>query len=245
MPQATQSYLLEVCVDDPRGLADAIAGGADRIELCSALALGGLTPAPGLIAQAAEAPIPIFAMIRPRPGGFVYSPEELKAAEVDIAAIRDAGLAGIVFGATHADGRLDRDANRRIRDAAEYLPMVLHRSFDLSPDLSEGLETAIELGFCRILTSGGCPSAIEGAENIAALVKQAAGRITILPGGGVSEENAEELLRTGVRELHGSCSEMRADQKMSGRLRIASERAQTSVEKVRALRAVMERYGAF
>lgn len=242
MTPINKAWILEVCVDDPAGLTAAIAGGADRIELCAALALGGLTPAPGLIAQATEASIPVFAMIRPRPGGFVYSAEELKAAETDVKAIRDAGLAGVVFGATHANGRLDQDAIKRIRDAAGTLPMVLHRAFDLSPDLSEGLETAIELGYCRVLTSGGCASAAEGAANIAALVKQSAGRISILAGGGVSHENASILLDTGVNELHGSCSELRADQEMSGRLRIATERAQTSVEKIRALRTALEQY---
>lgn len=242
MSRTNKPYILEVCVDDPAGLTAAIAGGADRIELCAALALGGLTPAPGLIAQAAASSVPVFAMIRPRPGGFAYSPEELKAAEVDVRATRNAGLTGIVFGATHPDGRLNCDAIKRIRDAAGDLPMVLHRAFDLSPDLAEGLETAIELGFCRVLTSGGCPSALEGAANIAALVRQSSGRIAILPGGGVSHENAAALLDTGVTELHGSCSEMRADQEMSGKLRIATERAQTSAEKVAALRSVMAQY---
>lgn len=243
MPKALYSPLLEVCVDDPQGLSAAVSGGADRIELCSALALGGLTPSPGLIAAAAELAVPVFAMIRPRPGGFVYSHEELAVAKADIAAVRNAGLAGIVLGVTHPDGRLDRDAIAGLRDAAGDLPMVLHRAFDLSPDLLEGLETAIELGFCRILTSGGAPSAIEGAENIARLAGQARGRITILAGGGVDAGNAARLLRAGADELHGSCSEICADQDMGGRLRIASERAQTSVAKIRALRAAMEQTG--
>lgn len=241
MPQASKTPVLEVCVDDPQGLSAAVSGGADRIELCSALALGGLTPSPGLIAAAAGLAVPVFAMIRPRPGGFVYTPDELAAAKADVAAVRNAGLAGIVLGVTHPDGRLDREAIGGLRDAAGDLPMVLHRAFDLSPDLDEGLETAIELGFCRILTSGGAPSAIEGAGNIARLAGQARGRITIMAGGGVDAGNAAELLRAGADDLHGSCSEIRADQDMGGRLRIASERAQTSVARIRALRAAMER----
>lgn len=240
MPKASKAPLLEVCVDSPQGLSAAVSGGADRIELCSALALGGLTPSPGLIAAAAELAVPVFAMIRPRPGGFTYIPEELAVAKADIAAVRNAGLAGIVLGATHPDGRLDRNAIACLRDAAGDLPMVLHRAFDLSPDLDEGLETAIDLGFCRILTSGGAPSATCGAGNIARMVQQARGRITIMAGGGVDADNAAVILRAGADDLHGSCSEIQADQDMGGRLRIASERPQTSVAKIRALRAAME-----
>lgn len=240
MSATVKAHLLEVCVDDTQGLSAAVDGGAERIELCAALALGGLTPSPGLIAAAARLSIPVFVMIRPRPGGFVYSTDELSAAEADIAAVRSAGLAGIVFGVTHSDGGLNRKAIERLRDAAGGMPMVLHRAFDLAPDLSEALELAIELGFCRILTSGGAPSAIEGVDNIAALVRQAAGRITIMAGGGVTAENARALLKAGADDLHGSCSEVRADQPMAGRLRIAEERAQTSQAKVRALREIMQ-----
>lgn len=235
--------LLEVCVDDTQGLASAIRGGADRIELCSALALGGLTPSPGLIAAAARAEIPVFAMIRPRAGGFVYTEDEVEAALVDIGAVGQANLAGIVCGATLPDGQLDRDIIGKFRDAAGGLPMVLHRAFDLSPRLSEGLETAIELGFCRILTSGGALTAIEGREALAALVTQADGRIEIMAGGGVTALNAGDLLMTGVHALHGSCSEMRRDQAMHGRLRIAEERAQTSQSKVQELRALVDQTG--
>lgn len=239
MPHTSTAPLLEVCVDDAPGLAAAIAGGADRIELCAALALGGLTPSPGLVKAASHAPIPVFAMIRPRPGDFVYTAEEMESAKADIAAVKAAGLAGIVFGATHPDGRLDREAILRLRDVAGDLPMVLHRAFDIAPDLDEALETAIELGFCRILTSGGEQLAIDGADNIARSVKQAAGRITIMAGGGVTPENAATLLRAGSDDLHGSCSEVRRDQASVGRLRIAAERAHTSVKKVRDLRAAM------
>lgn len=243
MVRTAKTHLLEVCVDDTQGLSSAVAGGAERIELCAALALGGLTPSPGLIAAATRLSIPVFAMIRPRPGGFVYSADELSAAEVDIAAIRSAGLAGIVFGVTHPDGRLDRKAIERLRHAAGDMPMVLHRAFDLAPDLSEALEVAIELGFCRILTSGGAPRAVEGADSIAALVRQAAGRIAIMAGGGVTAQNAPVLLKAGADDLHGSCSEVLADQPMTGRLRIAEERAHTSRAKTRALRDVIKLEG--
>jgi copper homeostasis protein len=198
--------ILEVCVDTPAGLAAAIAGGADRIELCSALALQGLTPAPGLMAIAAEAAIPIYPMIRPRNGDFVYDPGDLDAIFRDIDATREAGLAGVVIGANLPTGELDVEALAMLVAHAEGLGVTLHRAFDLTPDPFAALETAIDLGFERILTSGCALNAMAGAETIAALVEKADGRIAILAGGGVNPSNVAQLVaRTGVREVHGSC----------------------------------------
>ena len=198
--------ILEVCVDTPAGLAAAIAGGADRIELCSALALQGLTPAPGLMAIAAEAEIPIYPMIRPRNGDFVYDAADLDAILRDIDATRDAGLAGVVIGANLSTGELDVDALSMLVAHAEGLGVTLHRAFDLTPDPFAALETAIDLGFERILTSGCALNAVAGAETIGKLVEQADGRIAILAGGGVNPSNVAELVaRTGVTEVHGSC----------------------------------------
>jgi copper homeostasis protein len=181
--------ILEVCVDTPAGLAAAIEGGADRIELCSALALQGLTPAPGLMAIAAEAAIPIYPMIRPRNGDFVYDAGDLDAILRDIDATREAGLAGVVIGANLSSGELDVDALSMLVAHAEGLGVTLHRAFDLTPDPFAALETAIDLGFERILTSGCALNAMAGAETIAALVEQADGRIAILAGGGVNPSN--------------------------------------------------------
>ncbi|MFV0294024.1 MAG: copper homeostasis protein CutC [Paracoccus sp. (in: a-proteobacteria)] len=234
------SHILEVCVDDPQGLAAAIAGGAERIELCSALALGGLTPAPGLIAAAAKISVPVFAMIRPRPGGFCYTEDELVAAEADIVAIRAASLAGIVFGVTDTEGRPDRVALARLRDCAAGLPMVMHRAIDIAPDIDEALETAIEYGFCRVLTSGGASSAAQGVETIARLSRRAAGRITVMAGGGVGPDVAGLLLQAGADDLHGSCSEISGGGGVTGDLGISDMRAQTRAGKVRALRKAMD-----
>ncbi len=199
--------LLEVCVDTPAGLAAAIAGGADRIELCAALALQGLTPAPGLMAQAASAPIPIYPMIRPRNGDFRYDAGDLDAMRRDIDAVREYGLAGVVIGANLEDGQLDIAALELLVEHSKGLGLSLHRSFDLVPDQSVALEIAIDLGFERVLTSGGALTAQAGAERIAALVEQADGRIGILAGAGVKPGNVAELVRrTGVREVHGSFS---------------------------------------
>lgn len=197
--------LLEVCVDTPAGLAAAIAGGADRIELCAALTLQGLTPAPGLMALAADSPIPVYPMIRPRNGDFCYDRRDLDAMKRDIDAVRDYGLAGVSIGASRPDGELDLDVLEALVEHAKGLGMTLHRAFDLVADQAAALEIAIDMGFERVLTSGGEISALVGAERLAALVAQASGRIGVLAGAGVRVSNVAELVRrTGVREVHGS-----------------------------------------
>jgi copper homeostasis protein len=261
---------LEVCVDTAAGLAAAVDGGADRVELCSALALGGLTPSVGLMRLAAGCGVPVMAMIRPRAGDFVWSEAEQAVMEADIEAVQAAGLAGVVLGASLPDGQLDAEALRRLvaraavggrflqrnRDGAfegsgpEFskipgrLDLTLHRCFDLVPDMRPALETAVELGFRRILTSGGSPTAEAGAERIAALVAQAAGRISIMAGAGVTAATASAVLATGVRELHGSCAESVA---VSGKLSEMGFGPQmerrTSAARVRALKQVMEATG--
>lgn len=201
---------IEVCVDCSASLAAAVEGGADRIELCAALALGGLTPSAGFIAEAAGCGVPVMAMIRPRAGDFVWLEAELQAMEADIAAVRAAGLAGVVLGASLPDGRLDVPALRRLVRAARGMDVTLHRCFDLVPDMGAALEEAIALGFRRILTSGGERTAHAGAYRIGALVAQAAGRILVMAGAGVTAATAHDLVALGVRELHGSCAEDRA-----------------------------------
>lgn len=197
---------LEVCVDTSAGLAEAVEGGADRIELCAALALGGLTPSAGFMAEAAACGLPVMAMIRPRAGDFVFSDTELAQMETDIAAARAAGLAGVVLGCSLPDGRLDLDALRRLRTAAGPLDCTLHRAFDLVPDQAEALEQAVALGFSRILTSGGEVTAEAVADRIAALLAQARGRIRIMPGSGISPANAARFIAMGATELHASCA---------------------------------------
>jgi copper homeostasis protein len=204
--------LLEVCVDDPVGLAVAVEGGADRIELCSSLELGGLTPSLGLMAHAATAPVPVYAMIRPRTGGFAYTDAELDVMLRDIDAAREAGLAGVVLGAAGADGALDTGALQKLLRASSGLGTTLHRVFDLVPDQAEAVEAAVELGFERILTSGGAPTAAEGADMIEAALAIAAGRICIMPGGGINSVTVGALLpRLEASEIHASCSAQRKD----------------------------------
>lgn len=197
---------LEVCVADPQSLSAAIAGGADRIELCSALELGGLTPLPGLIAQAADAPIPVYALVRPRSGDFVFRDADIDAMLRDIDAIRDAGLAGVVIGANRHDGTLDVRVLELLMRHSAGLGSTLHRSIDLVPDFAEATEAAIALGLERILTSGGAHTALAGLDNIAVAHATARGRILVMAGSGVHPENVADIVASGtVDEVHSSC----------------------------------------
>lgn len=205
--------LLEVCVDSPKGLAAAIEGGADRIELCSALELGGLTPVAGLMKAAAAAPIPVYAMIRPHAGPFIFDTADEAAMMADIDAVHAFGLEGVVIGANRPDGTLDMPLIQRLKAHAAGLGSTLHRAFDLVPDADAALEQAVELGCERILTSGCTPKAMDGLETLKRLSAKAEGRISIMPGSGVRPSNAAEILRaTGAREIHGSCSSPVASQ---------------------------------
>lgn len=235
---------LEVCVDSSAGLAAAVEGGADRIELCSALALGGLTPSAGFMAEAAGCGVPVMAMIRPRAGDFVWSEAEMAVMKADIAAARAAGLAGVVLGASRPDGWLDMVALAHLVAAAKDMDLTLHRCFDLVADMDRGIDAAVALGFRRILTSGGARTAAEGAARIGALVARAAGRIEIMAGAGVTAATAPVLLAQGVRELHGSCAESVAVSGKGPEMGFGPEvERRTSAARVRALRQAMEGAG--
>jgi copper homeostasis protein len=236
--------ILETCVDTSAGLKAAVAGGADRIELCAGLALGGLTPSAGFMAEAAACGVPVMAMIRPRAGDFVWSEAELLVMQADIAAARAAGLAGVVLGASRPDGRLDVMALARLVGVAQGMDLTLHRCFDLVPDMGAALEEAVELGFRRILTSGGEATAEAGAGRIATLIAQATGRIVIMPGAGVTAANARQLMGLGTSELHGSCSVgvVKTGPGVAMGFGPAVER-QTDVATVRAVKQAMEAAG--
>lgn len=209
---------LEICVDDVEGLDRAIAGGADRIELCSALAVGGLTPSAGLMAAAAQRAVPAYVMIRPRAGSFVFSPAEVDQMLVEIDYVRSAGLAGVVLGASDTDGHLDAQVLERLVRRADGLGLTLHRAFDLVPDFAQAVNLAVSLGFERILTSGGAGTAIAGLDALKQIVSHAGQRIAIMPGSGVTATNAAEIVtRLGICEIHASGS----TQRMADDLRLA------------------------
>src|SRR6185503_20006724 len=186
--------LVEAAVESLGAALAAVEGGAHRIELCVDLAHGGTTPPAALIRQCvAQLPIPVFVLVRPRPGNYVYIHVEHRAMLEQIRKAKEAGAHGIVTGAA---ARLDE-----LVAAARPLPVTFHRAFDVHGDL----EQAIRLGFSRILTSGGAATAPEGAAQIARYVAQARGRIGILPGGGINATNFAQLVRdTGVTEVHFS-----------------------------------------
>lgn len=181
-------------------------GGADRIELCAGLDLGGLTPSIGQMTHAAAIGVPVHAMIRPRANCFVWSPDEIRVMETDVREVRKAGLAGVVLGANRCDGRLDGDVLEILCRQSEGLEKTLHRCFDVVPDPFEALEQAVELGFQRILTSGLARTAMEGAGMIAELMDRAGGRIIIMPGAGISAETIGRLGHLPLQEVHASCA---------------------------------------
>jgi copper homeostasis protein len=195
---------LEVCVDDLGGIFAAAKGGADRIELCSALGLGGLTPSAGLIKIASEIPLPVMAMIRPRAGDFVWTRDERAALVAEIHAVRDAGLTGVVIGASLPNGELDGETLQELMQAAIGLDVTLHRAIDLTPDVNAALQICRDLGIKRVLSSGGAKTAMAGLER---LVQMATHTISVMPGGGVSAENVADLAaRLPLTEVHASCS---------------------------------------
>lgn len=231
---------VEICVDTPDGLQNAVRGGADRIELCSALALGGLTPSAGLIAFAGQFAgqlgVPTLAMIRPRAGGFVWSPAEIAVMRDDIRAARSAGLAGVVLGASGRDGALDTATLATLMADAKGLTTTLHRCFDLVPDPFAALEQAIALGFDRILTSGQAVTATQGIDLITRLHAVAAGRIVIMPASGITAQNVRRFTALGLREIHASCSVARAeDEKVAGFGFGPAQRRETDAGLLRAL----------
>jgi copper homeostasis protein len=202
------NVLLEVCVDSPHGLLAAIDGGADRVELCSALSLGGLTPTYALMALAGGEGMPAVVMIRPRPGDFVWSAEEAEHMRGEIDDAMELGMQGIAIGANRADGRLDSKLLRDLlKDVDPSVEKVLHRSIDLTPDPVEAVETAVALGFDRILTSGGAVRAVDALGKIKAMCDRARGRIEIMPGSGITPENVKGLRALlPITQIHASCS---------------------------------------
>ncbi|MBS1095677.1 copper homeostasis protein CutC [Gluconobacter wancherniae] len=238
---------LEVCVGSPESLLAACKGGADRIELCAALELGGLTPSPGLIAAASALPCPAYAMIRPRGGDFVFSETEEQVMRADIAACASARFCGVVLGASLPDGRLDAVMLGRLLDYANSCGIrhtTLHRAFDLVPDPYEALETAISLGFERILTSGGHQKANDGLIVLQQLVTQASGRISIMAGSGVTPFNAAKIVGcTGVTDVHASCRGRISNSPGTSRgqaLGFGARCPDTDIATVRAMRNVLD-----
>lgn len=230
--------LVEAAVETLHSALAAERAGAGRIELCASLSDGGTTPSAGLIAAAAErVRIPVFVLIRPRGGGFVYSDDEIGVMLRDIKLASTLGIDGLVIGVLTPDNLVDVGHTRALIDAAEGLPVTFHRAFDLTRNLPEALEHLIEAGVSRILTSGAEATALDGADVIAALVTQALDRIVVMAGGGIREHNVRQLIaQTRVSEVHtGLSSLVRTQmslQKSDVRLRKPSPDDETAWEEV-------------
>lgn len=198
------SVLVEACVDALDAALEAARGGADRLELCGELLQGGVTPSAGLIGAVwEEIDIPLFVLIRPRTGDFLYSAGEIDVMHRDIALAKSLDADGVVLGALTADGAVDVAIMRMMIEAARPMRVTFHRAFDFVRDQDAALELLIELGVDRVLTSGGAPTALEGAPALARLVERAGDRLTVLAGGSIDASNVAEVVRrSGVREVH-------------------------------------------
>lgn len=197
---------LEICVGSIESVLAARKGGAERVELCAALEVGGITPSAGLIAAAREVPdLKLHVLIRPRGGDFLYDAHEARCMEHDIRLCRTLGADGVVIGALTAEGDVDVALCRRLVQAAEGMSITFHRAFDMCREPYRALEEIIGLGCHRLLTSGQAATALEGADIIKQLKTRVAGRLILMPGCGVSSTNAAEILRaTGTTEIHAS-----------------------------------------
>jgi copper homeostasis protein len=196
--------LIEVCVDSVASACAAERGGAGRIELCSDLLEGGVTPSAGLIELVREkVALGLHVMIRPRGGDFCYDDDEFEVMRHDVVKAKQLGADGIVFGILNPEGHLDVERTRHLIELARPLSTTFHRAFDMSADLFRALEDVCAAGADRILTSGGQQASVLGRDVIARLVAAASDKVIIMPGSGINEHNAAGLIQeTGVREIH-------------------------------------------
>lgn len=238
--------LVEACIATVASALAAQSGGASRLELCGDLVEGGITPSLGMLTLVRErVPLPVHVLIRPRGGDFLFNGDESEVMLRDISAARKAGAEGVVIGALDREGRIDGVLTRRLADAARPMAITFHRAFDLARDSAEALDALIGLGIERLLTSGQALSALRGAATIAALVRQAGERITIMAGGGINEANAARIVKeTGVREIHvgatgflESAMEFRREDVFMGKPYQPDEyrRVETDSERVRSI----------
>jgi|SRR6185437_6156253 len=247
------SILVEACVDAVASAEAAAAGGASRVELCAGLVEGGTTPSEGMIAAVRERiAIALHVLIRPRGGDFLLSHDECAVMRRDIDVARRWGADGVVLGALRADGTIDEETTMALVEHARPLSVTFHRAFDMTRDPVESLAALERLRIERVLTSGGAASARAGIPILAMLVRRSAGRVTILAGGGITDENVGEIVAaTGVHEVHvrGAVREdgamrFRAAGVTLGRATHPDEfaRVVTSAEAIRRIALALERH---
>ena len=197
--------IAEICVDSIEGVRAAAAANATRVELCSALLEGGLTPSFGMTkqAKAVAGSIGVHVMIRPRGGDFLYSDDEFTAMKDDIAALSELGVEGFVFGLLTCEGDVDVERVTELTTHCRPATVTFHRAFDMAKDPFASLDTLVDLGVDRLLTSGQAPGVLDGAPLIRDLIERAAGRIVIMPGGDISARNITRIVQeTGADEIH-------------------------------------------
>ncbi len=196
--------LVEACVDSVEGAVAAERAGALRVELCANLGEGGTTPSAGMVrAVLHRVAVPVFVMVRPRGGDFLYTAEEIDVMLRDVEGAKSFGAHGIVSGALHPHGTVDEDGTSALIEAAHPLPFTFHRALDVTRDLEEALDALMAAGARRVLTSGGAATAADGIARIARLVRRARERLTVMAGGGVRRDNVASIVAgTGVREVH-------------------------------------------
>lgn len=199
------SFILEIAVESVAAAHAAERAGADRIELCADLSVGGLTPAEQMMREARESlGIPIFAMIRPRAGNFAYDHAEFAEMQAQITAAREMKMDGVVFGILTAANTVDLERTRALVELAAPLPVTFHRAFDRTASLTQALEDVIATGAKRVLSSGGAASAPQGKERLRELVRAAGSRIIVMPGAGIHSDNFADVRRaTCAKEFHG------------------------------------------
>ncbi|XP_033208182.1 copper homeostasis protein cutC homolog [Belonocnema kinseyi] len=215
---------MEICIDNVESAKNAIKGGASRLEVCSALSEGGLTPTPGFLSLIRKiSPIKIYAMIRVRAGNFVYTREEMDAMLIDIEALKNLKTDGFVFGALTEEGEIHVDFCKEIITAARPFPVTYHRAFDQVNEPLKSLETLCEVGFERVLTSGQRLSALEGISLIKKLIELAQARIIIMPGAGITKDNLKAIKeKSGAKEFHASAKRAKKFLKRSTDVKIGS-----------------------
>jgi copper homeostasis protein len=198
-------FTLEIVASTVASCQAAEKGGAHRIELCSALKTAGISPSAGLLREVKrQVGIPVFVLLRPREGDFIYSEQELEVIHQDIITCKNEGADGIVAGVLNLSNEVNPEAIRRIVEWSYPLPVTFHRAFDVTPDLFAALETIIDSGCTRILTSGGAPTSPQGKEKLFALAEKAKGRIGIMPGGGITTDTIQEIFNPLISEYHMS-----------------------------------------
>ncbi|MEY8869746.1 copper homeostasis protein CutC [Meridianimaribacter flavus] len=205
--------LLEICANSYQSAKNAQDVGAHRIELCHELSVGGITPSYGLLKQVRDTlSIPVFVLIRPRSGNFVYTEDELDIMKQDIQLCKDLGFQGIVSGVLNTDNTIDLKRTKELVELSRPLSFTFHRAFDCVKNPEEALEQLIDLDIDRVLTSGLQPSAEKGINTLKKLNEKAKGRITILAGSGINQNNAKRFKEIGLKEIHASAStEIKSD----------------------------------